>query len=132
MEVIYNNHGDGLPSTKVFFADEKGFNVASVIVMGENDCVLIDTQWTLSNAHRVIAEIVETGKRLTKIYVTHSHPDHYFGLGHIAEAFPEAECVALPEDCKVINEQFFGKIEHWENVIGKTNVCRKAAKLKPL
>ncbi len=64
MEVRINNHGSNSLSTKVFFSDEKGFEVASVIVMGKNDAVLIDAQWTLSNAHRVIAEITETGKQL--------------------------------------------------------------------
>ena len=63
MEIRVNTHGKDLLSTKVFFSDEKGFEVASVIVMGEEEAALIDTQWTLSNAHRVIAEVLETGKR---------------------------------------------------------------------
>ncbi len=88
MEIRVNEHGPGSLATKVFFSDEKGFEVASVIVMGKTDAVLIDAQWTLSNAHRVVAEILETGKNLTTVYVTHAHPDHYFGLGPIAEAFP--------------------------------------------
>ncbi|OPL10024.1 MAG: hypothetical protein AVO34_12535 [Firmicutes bacterium ML8_F2] len=132
MEVVLNTHGKNLLSTKVFFSDEKGFEVASVIVMGEEDAALIDTQWTQSNAHRVIAEVLETGKQLKTIYVTHAHPDHYFGTGHIAEAFPEARVTALPETCNTINDQFFGKIEHWEAVIGKTNVCRKTVEIEPL
>jgi len=132
MEVRLNTHGEGKLSTKTYFANEPGFRVASVIVMGEKEAALLDTQWTRSNAHRVIAEILETGKKLTKIFVSHSHPDHYFGLGHIADEFPEAEVLALQEDCDMINEQFFGKIEHWENVIGKMNVCRKTVKIKPL
>lgn len=132
MEIIVNAHGKGLPATKVFFSNESGFEVASVIVMGESEAALIDAQWTLSNAQRVIAEILETGKRLTKIYITHAHPDHYFGLGHIAEAFPEARVLALPEVCDTINRQFFGKMEHWENIIGMTNMPRKTAELEPL
>ena len=88
MEVRINTHGPNALSTKVFFSDEKGFEVASVIVMGKTDAVLIDAQWTLSNAHRLVAEIAETGKDLKTIYITHAHPDHYFGLGIVAEAFP--------------------------------------------
>jgi glyoxylase-like metal-dependent hydrolase (beta-lactamase superfamily II) len=132
MEIRLNTHGPDLPSTKVFFSDESGFEVASVIVMGKTDAVLIDAQWTLSNAHRVIAEILETGKILKAIYVTHAHPDHYFGLGHIAEAFPEARVVALPSVASTINNQFFGKIEHWEATIGVTNVPRKKVDIEPL
>jgi glyoxylase-like metal-dependent hydrolase (beta-lactamase superfamily II) len=131
MEVRINTHKGAL-STKVFFSDESGFEVASVIVMGEREAVLIDAQWTLSNAHRVIAEVLETGRELKTIYVTHAHPDHYFGLGTIAEAFPKARVVALPSVARTINRQFFGKIEYWEQVIGKTNVPRKTVNVEPL
>jgi glyoxylase-like metal-dependent hydrolase (beta-lactamase superfamily II) len=132
MEVRINKHGLDLLATKVFFSDESGFEVASVIVTGKTDALLIDAQWTLSNAHRVVAEILETGKHLKTIYVTHAHPDHYFGLGPVAEAFPEARVTALPSVARTINNQFFGKIEHWEEVIGATNVPRKAVNIEPL
>jgi glyoxylase-like metal-dependent hydrolase (beta-lactamase superfamily II) len=132
MEVRINQHGPDLPATKVFFSDESGFEVASVIVTGKTDAVLIDAQWTLSNAHRVVAEILETGKYLKTIYVTHAHPDHYFGLGPIAGAFPEARVIALPSVARTINKQFFGKIEHWEATIGITNTPRKAVNIEPL
>ncbi|MGD9577289.1 MAG: MBL fold metallo-hydrolase [Syntrophorhabdus sp.] len=132
MEVRINTHGDDALSTKVFFSDEKGFEVASVIVMGKNNAVLIDAQWTLSNAYRVIAEIAETGKHLETIYVTHAHPDHYFGLGVIADAFPSARVIALAPVARTINHQFFGKLDHWEQVIGATNVCRKTVNIEVL
>jgi glyoxylase-like metal-dependent hydrolase (beta-lactamase superfamily II) len=132
MEIRLNTHGPNALATKVFFSDESGFEVASVIVTGKTDAALIDAQWTLSNAHRVIAEILETGKHLKTIYITHAHPDHYFGLGTIAEAFPKARLIALPAVARTINNQFFGKIEHWEKVIGPINVCRKTANIEPL
>jgi glyoxylase-like metal-dependent hydrolase (beta-lactamase superfamily II) len=132
MEVRIDRHGPGSLATRVFFSDESGFEVASLIVMGSTDAVLIDAQWTLSNAHRVVAEILETGKQLKTIYVTHAHPDHYFGLGTIAEAFPAARVIALPEVARTINRQFFGKIEYWENIIGKTNVPRKTVNIEPM
>jgi glyoxylase-like metal-dependent hydrolase (beta-lactamase superfamily II) len=132
MEVRYIDHGPDLPSTKVFFSDESGFAVASVIVTGKDDAVLIDAQWSLSNGHRVAAEILETRKRLTTVYVTHAHPDHYFGLGPIAEAFPDARITALPSVARTINKQMFGKIEYWTDIIGPTNVPRKAVNIESL
>jgi glyoxylase-like metal-dependent hydrolase (beta-lactamase superfamily II) len=132
MEVRVNKHGLNSLATKVFFSDESGFEVASVIVTGKTDAILIDAQWTLSNAHRVVAEILETGKILKTVYVTHAHPDHYFGLGPIADAFPSAVVTALPAVARTINKQFFGKIEHWEKQIGMTNVPRKAVNIAPL
>ncbi len=132
MEIRLNTYGPNLLSTKVFFSDESGFEVASVIVMGKTDAVLIDTQWTLSNTYRVAAEVLETGKHLKTIYTTHAHPDHYFGLGTIAEIFPKARVIAIPSEASTINKQFFGKIEHWENVIGPINVPRKTVQIEPL
>jgi glyoxylase-like metal-dependent hydrolase (beta-lactamase superfamily II) len=132
MEIRTNNRGANALSTKVYFSDEAGFEVASVIVMGKNNAALLDAQWTFSNAHRVIAEIAETGKRLETIYVTHAHPDHYFGLGVIAEAYPSARIVALPSVARTINRQFFGKLDHWESKIGPMNVCRKTADIEAL
>ncbi len=132
MEIRLTGGGHASLSTKVFFCDEPGFEVASVIVMGEHDAVLIDAQWTLSNAHRLIAEILDTGRRLTTIYITHAHPDHYFGVGTIAEAFPQAKVLAMPEDAGMINSQFFGKADIWEAVIGAHNVCRTTVEVEPL
>jgi glyoxylase-like metal-dependent hydrolase (beta-lactamase superfamily II) len=132
MEVRINNHGADSLATKVFFSDESGFEVASVIVTGKTDAALIDAQWTLSNAHRVVAEILETGKYLQTIYVTHAHPDHYFGLGPVAEAFPKARVIALPSVARTINKQFFGKIEHWEKTIGMTNTPRKKVNIESM
>ena len=132
MEIRYNTHGPNALATKVFYCDEDGFEVASVIVTGKTDAALIDAQWSLANAHRVIAEIAATGKYLKTIFITHAHPDHYFGMGIIAEAFPEARVVALPADARIINKQFSDKIEHWEKVLGPVNTPRKMAEIEPL
>ena len=132
MEIRNNPQRANELTTKVFFSDEKGFEVASVLVSGKNEAVLIDTQWTRSNAYRVVAEILETGKNLTTIYVTHAHPDHYFGTGHISGVFPKARCVALPEVASLVNKQFFGKLEHWETIIGSANVCTQEITIEPL
>jgi glyoxylase-like metal-dependent hydrolase (beta-lactamase superfamily II) len=132
MEVIVNNHGQELLSTRTFFSDESGFSVASVIVLGQKEAAVLDTQWSLSNGHRVAAEILESGRQLKYIYITHAHPDHYFGLGPIAEAFPEAKVIALPEVASTINKQMFGKVDHWVNIIGPTNVPTKAVNIEPM
>jgi glyoxylase-like metal-dependent hydrolase (beta-lactamase superfamily II) len=132
MEIRLSASGSGPLAIKVFFSDEEGFEVASVIVTGEADAILIDAQWTLSNAHRVVAEMLQTGKDLKTIYLTHAHPDHYFGVGTIAEAFPQAQVVAVPSEADIINKQFFGKIEIWEQVIGSHNVCRKTTPVESL
>lgn len=132
MEVRMIDNGPGKLSAKVFFSDESGFSVCTVILMGEKDAAILDAQWSLSNGHRVVAEILETGKSLKYIYVTHAHPDHYFGLGPIKDAFPEAKVIALPEVASTVNKQMFGKIDHWVDIIGPTNVPTKAVNIEPM
>src|SRR5678816_48855 len=73
-----------------------GYDVNSTMISGEKDMLLIDPQFTLSEAHKLAAEILESKKNLTTIYITHPHPDHLFGLAVLHQAFPAARIVALP------------------------------------
>ena len=73
-----------------------GYDVNSTMVMGQQEMLLIDPQFSLSEAHKLAAAILESKKRLTTIYSTHAHPDHLFGLAVLRQAFPEAKIVALP------------------------------------
>ena len=132
MEVRIHTHGPGKFTTKTMIADEGGFCVTSVLIMGERDCVLVDCQWTRSNAYRVIAEIAETNLNLKAVFATHAHPDHYWGIGYIGQAFPDAKLYALDYDIPIIRRQFHDKTEHWESVIGKVNLCRLLPELEPL
>ena len=75
---------------------QSGYDVNSTMIIGERDILLIDPQFSLSEAHKLAAEILETGKRLATIYCTHPHPDHLFGLAVLKQAFPDAKIVALP------------------------------------
>lgn len=74
----------------------EGYDVNSTMISGEKDMLVIDPQFTLSEAHRLAAEILESKKNLTTIYITHPHPDHLFGLAVLKQAFPAAKIVALP------------------------------------
>jgi glyoxylase-like metal-dependent hydrolase (beta-lactamase superfamily II) len=106
--------------------EHMGLGVNSTLVMGEREAVLVDAQFTLSNAHRLTAEILESGRELTHIYITHLHPDHFMGLPVLKEAFPAARVVSLPGIAKDVNEAADFKIEYW----GKQVLGRNGAKSK--
>jgi glyoxylase-like metal-dependent hydrolase (beta-lactamase superfamily II) len=73
-----------------------GYDVNSTMISGEKDMLLIDPQFSLSEAHRLAAKILESKKNLASIYITHAHPDHMFGLAVLKQAFPQARILALP------------------------------------
>jgi glyoxylase-like metal-dependent hydrolase (beta-lactamase superfamily II) len=75
---------------------QQGYDVNSTMVMGEKEMIVIDPQFSLSEAHKLAAEILESKKTLTTIYSTHAHPDHLFGVAVLKQAFPDAKYVALP------------------------------------
>ena len=77
---------------------QTGYDVNSTMIIGERDMLVIDPQFSLSEAHKLAAEILESKKNLATIYSTHPHPDHLFGLAVLKQAFPNAKIVALPGD----------------------------------
>ena len=50
------------------------------LIEGEKDAVLVDAPFTLADAHRVVAMVLDSGRNLTTLYVTHDHPDHFFAM----------------------------------------------------
>ena len=132
MEIRDFSFERGQLKVKVCIAEESGFNVASVIIYGEKEAIVVDTQWTRPNALRVAAEIMDLKRELTHIYVTHAHPDHYWGTAYIAEQFPGVKCIAPADVCHTINTQFCDKLEHWEDIIGKTRMCYKTVEYQPI
>jgi len=112
MEIRENWHGPDKLWTLSCVSNDDGFRVVSVAVMGKEECVVWDTQWTLSNAHRVVAELLEHGRKPKALFLSHAHPDHYFGTQVFLDAFPGTPVYAHAEDIKLIEEQFIPKLEH--------------------
>ena len=77
------------------FEDDSGtFSpTSSTLIMGETDAVLVDAQHIRSDVHALSDMIAQTGKRLTTIYVTHDHADHWYGIGQLVRRFPSARAV---------------------------------------
>jgi glyoxylase-like metal-dependent hydrolase (beta-lactamase superfamily II) len=103
---------------QVVTGSPEGFLVNSTLVLGEKEAVLIDAQFTLPDAAKVAAAIAESGRTLTIVYVTHSHPDHYFGFPAIKEKFPKARLVALPQTVSMIEKTWEAKVKQWQPLYG--------------
>src|SRR5688572_2074066 len=95
-----------------------GYDVNSTMIIGERDLVVIDPQFSLSEAHKLAAEILETKKNLATIYSTHPHPDHLFGLAVLKNAFPAAKIVALPATVNGARTGWPARQKFWFPVYG--------------
>ena len=109
---------DGL-TLEVFNASENSFGVASVIIYGQKEAIIVDAQFTLAEAEIVAQEIKKTGKKLTLIYVSHSDPDFYFGLEVFKKYFPEVTVYATPVTVENIKATAQKKLDVWGGRLGK-------------
>src|SRR5687767_1542145 len=95
-----------------------GYDVNSAMIIGERDMLVIDPQFSLSEAHKLAAEILESKKRLVAIYSTHAHPDHLFGLAVLKQAFPDAKIVALPATVNAAKTGWPARQKFWVATYG--------------
>ena len=117
-ERIFKNIKTNILDIKVFNASENSFGVASVIISGKEDAILIDAQFTLADAEYVAEEIKKSGKKLTAIYVSHGDPDFYFGLETFKKYFPEVTAYAVPATVEHIKATAQKKLEIWGERLG--------------
>ncbi|HEV3482588.1 MAG TPA: MBL fold metallo-hydrolase, partial [Candidatus Acidoferrales bacterium] len=85
---------EGTLTFQVFTGQDFALANNAVLIAGKQDTILIDTCLVLSDAARLVAMIRATAKNLKAVYITHAHPDHYFGNGVVQEAFPSATIYA--------------------------------------
>jgi glyoxylase-like metal-dependent hydrolase (beta-lactamase superfamily II) len=79
--------------------------IASTLIYGQRDAVLVDAPITVEQADAVVDWVVASGKNLTTIYVTHGHGDHFFGASTVLQRFPRARLVATPDVVKMMRQQ---------------------------
>ncbi len=102
----------------VFNASENSFGVASVIVSGKTDAVLIDAQFTLADAETVAQKIKTSGKNLKAIYISYNDPDFYFGLEIFKRHFPGVTAYATPKVVEAIAQTAQKKLDVWGGQLG--------------
>lgn len=103
---------------QVYNPGEKGiFAVSSEIIAGEKEVVLIDAQFSIADANKLVDKIKATGKKLTTVYISHSDPDYYFGLEAIKNAFPDVRVLATPETVAAIRASKDGKLAFWGPIL---------------
>jgi glyoxylase-like metal-dependent hydrolase (beta-lactamase superfamily II) len=70
--------------------------IASTLISGERDAVLVDPPMTNEQTAQVIKWIEASGRTLKHMFITHGHGDHWFGTGPLLERFPDVTIFAAP------------------------------------
>lgn len=112
-------HAQDKPLTVETLRTSGGSLFANIaLIKGEKDAVLVDAPFTRADAHRVVAMVLDSGKHLTTIFITHDHPDHFFAMEVLQDAFPDAKIVAHPVVSADIWRSLPFKVKRWYPVLG--------------
>jgi len=89
--------------------------VASTLIYGRDDAVLVDPPFTYEQVSRVGGWIDASGKNLTTVYATHGHGDHWFGTALLQQRFPHAVAYATDGTIAMMHDQAAsGRAQLWD------------------
>lgn len=88
-------------------------NKSAVLVTGPKEALLVDAGFTRADGHRLVAAVLDSGKELKKVFISHADPDFYFGLEVVVDAFPNAKVFATSIVIDHIRASFEGKLKAW-------------------
>ena len=66
----------------------------TTLIHGERDALLVNTFRSEAQTRELADWIAASGRHLSTIYITHAHPDHFFGLKLLRDRFPKARAIA--------------------------------------
>lgn len=83
--------------------------MTSTLIYGEHEAVLVDALTTVAEAEALSAWVKLYHRRLTTIYITHGHMDHFAGLAVLKKNFPGVKAIATPEVVSFAKQQIAGQ-----------------------
>ncbi|KAA8643948.1 MBL fold metallo-hydrolase [Aspergillus tanneri] len=88
--------------------------ISCTLIYSAKEAVLVDTPITIKQTRDLIAwiERIAPGRKLSYIYITHGHGDHFFGLPLLTQRFPETQPVATEATVRHMRQQIEEKNFH--------------------
>lgn len=91
--------------------------ISTTLICGTDDAVLVDPPLTRAQAAIVGDRIAATRKRLTHIFITHAHGDHWFTAALIADRFPAAVVVASETAIEGMHQTVNNRATFWDAIL---------------
>ncbi|KAI1142080.1 Metallo-hydrolase/oxidoreductase [Hypoxylon sp. FL0543] len=93
--------------------------ISCTLIYSPNEAVLVDTPITTTQTESLIRwiERIAPNRKLSYIYITHGHGDHFFGIPVLMKRFPEVIPVATAPVVKHMEQQIERQTfqETWES-----------------
>ena len=78
--------------------------ISSTLIYGPTEAVLIDPPLTIKQTEALADWVESFGKKLSSIYITHGHGDHWFGTKPLTERFPGVSVYATEGTLEVMRQ----------------------------
>ncbi|KAF2971710.1 hypothetical protein GQX73_g1777 [Xylaria multiplex] len=81
--------------------------ISCTLIYSAREAVLVDTPISINQTKDLIKwiEKIAPNRKLSYIYITHGHGDHFFGIPLLLERFPEAVAIATRGTVKHMQQQ---------------------------
>ncbi|SFD96152.1 MBL fold metallo-hydrolase [Paracidovorax konjaci] len=103
---------------KVYNAPASSFLVNSALITGPREAVVIDAGFSRADAYRIAANVLDSGKTLTTVFVSNADPDYYFGAKVLKAIFPQAKVLTTPAVREKIVAKLPAKVAFWGPKMG--------------
>jgi glyoxylase-like metal-dependent hydrolase (beta-lactamase superfamily II) len=77
-------------------ASEPGAWSNSYLISDGQEALLFDVFQLRSDAGKLADSSAASGKKLSKVWISHAHPDHFLQLDLIVDRFPDVEVLTTP------------------------------------
>lgn len=91
--------------------------VSTTLILGRDEAVLVDPPLTAAQADVVAERVQASGRKLTYIFSTHAHGDHWFSAASIAERFPGAQVVATASTIEQMHRAAQTRAGFWDRIL---------------
>ena len=121
LDVEQAAHSDANINVMTYQASSNGFLSNSYIIVGEQEVLLLDAQFSKDEALKLENLINSLGKNLSQIIITHPHPDHYYGLEYLSNKYDDTIITGGPRTLDGVKNTF----KYWDTLGKQTSNIRK-------
>jgi glyoxylase-like metal-dependent hydrolase (beta-lactamase superfamily II) len=111
-------------SVKKFTSSEVGAWSNAYLIHGSKDAILFDVFMLKADTAKLVDEIRQTGKNLSRVFISHAHPDHFMGLEVVSEAFPKVEVLSTADVVKDVTDDGPWILKILQQKLGKDGPTR--------